>query len=893
MGFFSQSELSKKAKVEIDTQILESECSKCNLYKDCRTKKLCLSGKGRKKILVLGDWPSETDDMNGIHFSGETGDYLKSLFKEKGISLRNDCWSLNAIKCPLPRGKKPANYAKACAPGIHKLIYENKPKAILVLGDAGLMSLVGDDFSDRSTKRWRDHFINDEKFKTTIYSTFHPRIVVQDKFNKNIKSVFERDINKFLKKSNILKFQEVPDYEENVTVLTTIKKVTDLLEYILRRKPLVYYDYESTGLKPFRSGHKIVSLGIAISSDKAYSFPIDFNSFWTASELKKIQLLWKKILLDKKIKMVAHNIKFEDIWSKIIFGVRPRSVIWDTMNASHIIDNRSSYSGLKFQTFLTFGVRPYDKFIAPFLKAKNGEFNTVEKAPFKELHTYCGLDCLYGYRLYEIQKTYLNGRKGLLNANSFFTKGLYTMGTLQLGGIPMNEDHYEIKKKQLIVKVNRLKRQLLKGREGTMFKERFGRPMSLTSNADLGLLFYDTLGYDPVYTGNVNAKTGALNYKTDAETLAKIDIPFIRKLSEMKKFEKAKGTYISQFQREIVNGFMYPFFDLTNPVTYRSSSSRPNFQNLPAREKAIMKIIRSGIIPSLDHYLCEADFGGAEVITSVCYHKDKNFYNYLVDPSTDMHRDNACDLWMLDAVELNNPNFTKEEAAMAKMIRFFAKNNWTFAEFYGDWYDSCGRNVWENCITKNNLILPSGISLLDHIHSKGINDINDFLEHCKIVEDKMWNQRFPQYTQWKKDIVNFYQKHGYIETYFGFRFQGYMDKKQCSNYPIQGTSFHLLVYTLIEIDKFIKRHKLRTRLIGQIHDSIIADVHKDEATFYLQGLKSIVDSLQDRFKWLIVPMEIEAELSKLYQDGGNFSDMYEVKNNMIDSGDLSKVFDRG
>jgi hypothetical protein len=245
----------------------------------------------------------------------------------------------------------------------------------------------------------------------------------------------------------------------------------------------------------------------------------------------------------------------------------------------------------------------------------------------------------------------------------------------------------------------------------------------------------------------------------------------------------------------------------------------------------------------------------------------------------------ATDLWLLPQDMLKNSSYDKEQNALAKMIRFFAKNNWTFAQFYGDWFGSCGPLLWENCVLSG-MKLPNGISIADHLETKGIFELGivgksgptpgSFLEHCAKVEDKMWNERFPEYTQWKKDIVDFYIKYGYIETYFGFRFVGYMDRKQCCNYPIQSTSFHLLLYTLIQIDKFIRKNKLQTKLVGQIHDSAILDTHKDELEFVVKGINSIVHGLQERFKWLLVPMEIEAEITKLREDGGNFSEMQEI-----------------
>jgi len=145
-----------------------------------------------------------------------------------------------------------------------------------------------------------------------------------------------------------------------------------------------------------------VTIGVAVSPTKAFAFPYQWKSFWTEKELKVIKKLWKKILADDEILKMAHNAKFEQVWSMVFFNVLPR-IHFDTMMCEHVLDNRSASTGLKFQTFVRFGVRPYDKEIAPFLKSKNGEFNTVEKAPFKELLTYNGLDCIYGWMVYEQQ----------------------------------------------------------------------------------------------------------------------------------------------------------------------------------------------------------------------------------------------------------------------------------------------------------------------------------------------------------------------------------------------------------------------------------------------------------------------------------------------------------
>ena len=54
------------------------------------------------------------------------------------------------------------------------------------------------------------------------------------------------------------------------------------------------------------------------------------------------------------------------------------------------------------------------------------------------------------------------------------------------------------------------------------------------------------------------------------------------------------------------------------------------------------------------------------------------------------------------------------------MIRFFVKNMWTFAQFYGDYFGSCGPNLWNTCLFEEKLKLPDGTLLKDYIFDMGI-----------------------------------------------------------------------------------------------------------------------------------------------------------------------------
>jgi DNA polymerase-1 len=330
-----------------------------------------------------------------------------------------------------------------------------------------------------------------------------------------------------------------------------------------------------------------------------------------------------------------------------------------------------------------------------------------------------------------------------------------------------------------------------------------------------------------------------------------------KRIIELRRLNKLRDTYLAQFEREIINGKLHPDFTLHVARSLRSSSRNPNFQNLPKRNEEAKKLVRTGLIPSKGNKLVEVDFSGIEVSTSVLYHKDPTFLNYLVDDNADMHRDNAADIWITDPDDVS------------KKVRFYAKNCWTFPQFYGDWYGSCAKALWENRFEK----LKSGLTCVEHLKRKGVKTYKQFVKHLKKCEDILWNKRFPVYTAWKNKINKQYQKDGYIETYFGFRYTGYLDKKQATNYPIQGTAFHILLWCLIRILSIAKKEQWETKIIGQIHDSMILDLVPEEQDHVLKTIKHVCErEVVDRFDWITTQFRVDVEMSEI---DGNFAELEE------------------
>ncbi|MDY6958350.1 MAG: DNA polymerase [Halobacteriota archaeon] len=819
-----------------------------------------VTGEGRLRILIISEAPGKEEDLQNKQLIGQAGQKLRFYLKKHGISLDRDCWKINSVNCR-PINDKGGNRTptseeiKCCRPMVLETIKKLKPKFIVLAGGVAIESMLKDHFTNVSVQRWTKLCIPDQDLKSFLIPIHHPSNLVRNDKDENLRSEFDRECAFIKTCLDTRKEFPTNKFEIRAKSLTDFQSVKKQLEKVLKVKPeLLAFDYETTGIKPFRKGHKIATISFCYSKEEAFAFPYDWPNKWTRKEFIIIKKLWRKIITNKDIGLIAQNMQFEDIWTNEIVGVDPVNWKFDTEIAAHLIDNRSRFPGLQFQTYLNFGIKPYDKDVDPFIKKSNQNgFNKVFDCPLHLLLKYNSLDSLFTFLLYFEHRKHLDELKKIGNGKIYDAYQLFHEGTLELGrisrnGIRVDEEYYNTIHTPdgtgiIDKKITAIMKELLSSKEAKKFKNQVGREILLTSNQDIGILIYDILKKAPNYT----AKN---QYATGKEILEKIKSPFVEKLLEIRKLNKISGTYIEQFRREVIDGFLYPSFSLLIPRSYRSSSSDPNFQNIPVRDKLAKQYVRSGIFPSKGNQLLESDFSGIEVGTSTSYNKDPKLIAYVTDSNLDMHRDSAADIW-----KLNKSQVTKD-------IRFYAKNCWVFPQFYGDWYESCAKALWENC---RNLKLSKGdVTLKEHLAStkQPIKTFSQFVNHCERIEKKFWNERFKVYARWKKEINQLYRKQGFIETYLGFQFRGYIKQNEVTNYQTQGTAFHILLWTLIRVAKEIRKRKLRTKIIGQIHDSMLFDLYPPERDQIVE-IVNYYGTVKSRetFDWIKVPLKIDHEIT--------------------------------
>jgi len=411
------------------------------------------------------------------------------------------------------------------------------------------------------------------------------------------------------------------------------------------------------------------------------------------------------------------------------------------------------------------------------------------------------------------------------------------------------------KKKHIDRTVKRLQNKLEESEFIQEWKKLYKSKFNMNSGTQLGYMLYEVKKIKPPSL----TKTG--KGSTNENSLSKINFPELQNMLQIKKLQKIRDTYLDGFHREQVDGFLHPVFNLHTVRTFRSSSSNPNFQNIPKRDKEAMRMVRRCIYPRKGHQLLEMDFSKLEVSIAACYHKDKNMIKYLTSEHNDMHGDLAQQIYKIKDFDRHKKGHS--------ILRSSAKNSFIFPQFYGDYYVNCAKNLCEWMQLPINrkwkegqgIEIEEGLNISNHLINKGLGSYQKFENHIQDIETDFWQNRFPDYNRWKKVQIKNYKQNGFVDMHTGFKCRGVMKENAIINYPVQGSAFHCLLWTFDKINKISKKENWKSRLVGQIHDAIVVDVYPPEKEMVINRIKQVATKdLVQEWKWINVPLQIEGEI---------------------------------
>ena len=316
-----------------------------------------------------------------------------------------------------------------------------------------------------------------------------------------------------------------------------------------------------------------------------------------------------------------------------------------------------------------------------------------------------------------------------------------------------------------------------------------GEEFNIASPKQLGVILFEKLGMP----GGKKTKTG---YSTAAGVLEKLapDYPVVDDILQYRAVTKLKSTYADGLAAYVAkDGRIHTSFNQTITATGRISSTDPNLQNIPMKTE-MGKKIRKAFIPAEGLLFADADYSQIELRILAHMSGDKELIDAYKE-NEDIHRITASKVFHTPFEEV-----TPLQRRNAKAVNF--------GIVYG--ISSFG--------------LSQGLSISRK-------------EAAEYIE--AYFRTYPGIKAFLDRLVADAKKNGYAETMYGRRrpvpelkssnfMQRSFGERVAMNSPIQGTAADIIKIAMIRVWEALRREKLRSRLILQIHDELLIETLPEE-----------------------------------------------------------------
>ena len=195
-----------KKSVENKTVELSKLKEKINSIQNCNLKnnsKNFIMGDGNlnSPIMLIGESPSEADDLSGLSFQGEVGDLLTKMLMAIQID-REKIYTTYSVNFRPPNDRKPSTQEiKRYSIFLKEHISIINPKIIILMGSTAMEAVTGLDNKISSERgKWKEIILKNKTFPIMI--TFSPSYLIR--FPENKKFSWE-DLKKIRKKIKDLK----------------------------------------------------------------------------------------------------------------------------------------------------------------------------------------------------------------------------------------------------------------------------------------------------------------------------------------------------------------------------------------------------------------------------------------------------------------------------------------------------------------------------------------------------------------------------------------------------------------------------------------------------------------------------------------------------------------
>lgn len=530
-------------------------CHDCNLCAFSSPTCIWGAGPSKAKVMVVNSYATEQDEQEGAAVMPSS---LVERLRAIGLDSEKVYYT-NAIKCACPRGTKyKVGDIKKCKQHLDKEIAAVQPTYVLVLGAQALKATV-----DGSITELNGVMVEEDGIK--YMPSYSPGIVYRDPGKA---SLVEKAMNNF-KAMMEGSLEGLPELD--IRLITNIRELKRAFHHLKDNNYLhLSYDIETTGLVRFEDEVNLFGFG---NDQVQYIIPLEARY----SPLKGARLAQRKLIrtcvnwLNRNAKaLVAGNGKFDDLFLKYRFGVKP-NITFDVVLASHIL-NENTPNGVKENAVLECNAPKWDV----DKDLKTGKYKTREK--YQEYLTYLGYDIYYEYKLYKVFHKKLKQDRALMKLfYHLYMPGIISYETVEEHGVFIYPQQFKKVRKHLESEREAIEKQLLK-----MAKHE----VNWNSPAQIQKLLYEELNLP------ILERTTSGAPSTSEATLMQLrdEHPIVEEILKYRGVNIQISHFIDGWINRMWGRRLFPNFKLHGTVTGRTSCTDPNLQQVP-RDPIIRNLI--------------------------------------------------------------------------------------------------------------------------------------------------------------------------------------------------------------------------------------------------------------------------------------------------------------
>lgn len=590
---------------------------------------------------------------------------------------------------------------------------------------------------------------------------------------------------------------------ENYVTILDEATLTQWIEK-LKKAPVFAFDTETDSLDNISAN--MVGLSFAAEPGEAAYVPVahDYIDAPEQLSLERVLALLKPLLEDDNSLKVGQNLKY-DRGILANYGIELRGIAFDTMLESYTLD---SVAGRHDMDSLSDRWLKHKTITFEEIAGKGKNQLTFNQIALEEAGRYAAEDADVTLQLHLKMWLKLQKQEGPLNVFQHIEMPLVpVLSRVERNGVNIDPDVLHNHSAELSTRLVELEQKA---------HEIAGEAFNLSSPKQLQTILFEKQGIKPL------KKTPGGAPSTSEEVLEELalDYPLPKVILEYRGLAKLKSTYTDKLPLMInaKTGRVHTSYHQAVAATGRLSSTEPNLQNIPVRNEEGRRIRQAFVAPE-DYLIVSADYSQIELRIMAHLSRDKGLLTAFAE-GKDIHRATAAEVFGLPLDSVSN-----EQRRSAKAINF--------GLIYG--------------------MSAFGLSRQLNIPRK---------ESQKYMD--LYFERYPGVREYMERTREQAKEQGYVETLEGRRL--YLPDIKSSNAarragaeraainaPMQGTAADIIKRAMIAVDAWLLKEQPRVRMIMQVHDELVFEVHKDD----LEAVTKKVHELMENSTTLDVPLLVE------------------------------------